>query len=185
MLVSLIYSAVQIVAVTALAVKRQDNSQSLPAETVAQYQAFVSGFNAEGLVDNVFTSDFYATPSNFSESLEPGQVLKLQRVTNSSLERSYATPAGLSLWRMMYTSLDLFNKTVPASAFVLAPYLKSDRTVVWTHGTSGITRDCAPSNQRLLYYDFLGLFPLALQGYNVIGPDYAGETRNEVFENDY
>lgn len=180
-----------------VAIKRDNGngSSGLPTDIVQGYQAFVQNFNTQTLVEDVFTSDFYATPSNFSEKLGGGEVLKVQQVAyGTNLERQYGYQAGLTIWRIMYTSLDLYNKTVPATTFVVAPYEQSNKTVVWTHGplfsrsnccialmrylhagTSGITRSCAPSNQRLLYYDFEILYPLAIMGYNVIGPDYAGK----------
>lgn len=161
-------------------IERQQQGQ-LPASFVTQFQTFVQGFNAGALVENPANSTFYATPSNFSASAGPGKLLKLQQVTGTQFDANYGYPSGLTLYRMMYTSLDLFNVTVPATAFVLLPYSASNRTVVWTHGTSGITRECGPSNWRTLYYDFLGLFQLAQQGNNVIAPDYAGQGSNTQF----
>ena len=170
--------------VSALAVvKRQGNSTSavaagLPADFASQYQAFVHTFNNQSLAEDVFTSDFYSTPSNFSESMKPGEVLRIEEITGTDLNMLFGYPAGFTLWRLMYTSSNVYNKTVPATSFVLAPYFLIGRTVVWAHGTSGITRDCAPSNQNMLYYSFSGLFPLVQQGYTVIGPDYAGRSRS-------
>ncbi|UZP45064.1 hypothetical protein NXS19_012876 [Fusarium pseudograminearum] len=48
-------------------------------------------------------------------------------------------------------------------------------TLVWTHGTAGGTRQCAPTNHRGLYYEWQAPFELVLQGYVVIAPDYAGQ----------
>ena len=154
--------------VAAAAIRHE--ARQIPDSLRAQYEAFLADYQQGAFVENIYNSTFYETPTNFTGSV-PGDVLKLERVSGMALNAQYAYPAGLTLWRVMYTSLDPRNETVPATAFVLAPYQKTKRTVAWTHGTAGITRDCTPSNQRQLYYDFTGLYSLALQGNNVVGPD--------------
>lgn len=155
---------------------RQNNNSNTDLGSLEQeYTAFLEQYNAKQYAVNVFNESFYETPSNFSKSMKGGEVLKLDRISGTDLNKQYGYPAGLTLWRLMYTSRDVFNQTVPATAFVLAPYAESKGAVAWTHGTSGITRDCAPSVQRTLYYDFDGLFQLVLQGYIVVATDYAGQ----------
>lgn len=46
--------------------------------------------------------------------------------------------------------------------------------VAWAHGTSGLFGDCAPSHKKNLHEGFSTPFPLALQGYVTVAPDYAG-----------
>jgi pimeloyl-ACP methyl ester carboxylesterase len=46
--------------------------------------------------------------------------------------------------------------------------------VVWAHGTSGFFPPQAPSAHRSLWYDHSAPFALALAGYAVFAPDYAG-----------
>jgi len=46
--------------------------------------------------------------------------------------------------------------------------------VLWTHGTSGFFASAAPSSHRALWYGDAAPFPLALAGYAVVAPDYAG-----------
>ncbi|KAI1324412.1 hypothetical protein F5Y16DRAFT_402475 [Xylariaceae sp. FL0255] len=46
--------------------------------------------------------------------------------------------------------------------------------VLWTYGTAGLTAARAPSAHRALWYGDNALFPLALAGYAVFAPDYAG-----------
>ncbi|KAJ4316927.1 hypothetical protein N0V94_005196 [Neodidymelliopsis sp. IMI 364377] len=75
---------------------------------------------------------------------------------------------------------DIDRKPIPASAFALLPYNKPDpkkpfNTAVWTHGTAGRIRNCAPSNHKDLYYEWQGPYALATAGYAVIAPDYAGQ----------
>ncbi|KAJ3327959.1 hypothetical protein HDU93_001731, partial [Gonapodya sp. JEL0774] len=139
-----------------------------------------------GLAVNVFNSSFYANPKNWSaENSKPGQLLKFEQISRSSLDAQYGYPPGMTLFRMLYTSTDIALKVVPASAFILLPFTAGNSSVfkslVWAHGTSGITRDCAPSLLRSLYYDFSGPFSFALAGFAVIGVDYAGEGSDTQF----
>ncbi|KAK8076304.1 secretory lipase [Apiospora phragmitis] len=46
--------------------------------------------------------------------------------------------------------------------------------VLWTHGTSGFFASAAPSSHRALWYGDAAPFTLALEGYAVVAPDYAG-----------
>jgi pimeloyl-ACP methyl ester carboxylesterase len=54
--------------------------------------------------------------------------------------------------------------------------------VAWAHGTSGVFGECAPSHIRNLWYQYSAPFTLALQGYAVIAPDYAGLGVNHTAE---
>ncbi|KAF2010400.1 alpha/beta-hydrolase [Aaosphaeria arxii CBS 175.79] len=86
----------------------------------------------------------------------------------------------MSISRLLYVTEDIDRKPIPASAFVLLPYNKPDpnkplNTLVWTHGTAGWGRKCAPSNHKDLYYEWQGPYALATAGYAVIAPDYAGQ----------
>ncbi|KAF5685807.1 secretory lipase [Fusarium circinatum] len=47
-------------------------------------------------------------------------------------------------------------------------------TVLWTHGTSGWYPAAAPSTHRSLFYQDFVPYALALAGYAVVAPDYAG-----------
>ncbi|WYZ41210.1 hypothetical protein EsH8_V_000105 [Colletotrichum jinshuiense] len=89
--------------------------------------------------------------------------------------------------RMLYTTEDINGTIIPASAYILWPSsplevpvtdFSSNSTqwpmVAWAHGTSGGLQACAPSNYRNLQYHFQVPFTLALQGYVVVAPDYAG-----------
>jgi hypothetical protein len=73
------------------------------------------------------------------------------------------------------------GKVVPASAYVQWPYTPridpvtgKYAVVVWGHGRSGAFATCAPSHIRDLCYQYAAPFVLALQGYVVVAPDYAG-----------
>lgn len=79
----------------------------------------------------------------------------------------------------MYQTKNLNGTATPASAFILWPYMPRSQLdgypiVAWAHGTSGLFGECAPSHLRNLLYQFAAPFTLALQGYVVVAPDYAG-----------
>lgn len=128
------------------------------------------------------TSDyaFYEVPSNFSKSLKPGTLLKVEYATNFT---NYTVPSGLTMSRILYTTSDLNGTTLPASAYILWPYapfatpeLKSGQfpLVAWAHGTSGFQKTCAPSSYKSLQYHFMVPYKLALEGMVVVAPDYTG-----------
>jgi pimeloyl-ACP methyl ester carboxylesterase len=125
---------------------------------------------------------FYDTPAEFGQSTRPGDVLRIEHHTNLT---KYTIPSGLTMSRILYASQDLNGTTVLASGFILWPYEifnytsiphpnQSYPAVAWAHGTSGIHPRCAPSNYRALQYHFITAFPIALEGFAVIAPDYAG-----------
>jgi pimeloyl-ACP methyl ester carboxylesterase len=125
---------------------------------------------------------FYQIPSNFSSKLKPGSLLRVEAATNLA---NYTVPSGLTMSRIIYTTTDLHEKVLPASAYILWPYIQPNKSpirgeksgypmVAWAHGTSGLFRACAPSNYRNLQYHFMAPFMFALQGIAVVAPDYAG-----------
>ncbi|KIJ49370.1 hypothetical protein M422DRAFT_116736, partial [Sphaerobolus stellatus SS14] len=133
-------------------------------------------------VGNVSRDPFYQSPDGWEDSA-PGDVLRLEK---PNIDDYDDIPPGLSLYRLLYVSLDPDNRLVPASAFILVPSFTfspntSLKTIVWAHGTAGIERQCAPSNQKDLYYDYEGPFTIALRGYAVVAPDYAGLGSNATF----
>ena len=126
---------------------------------------------------SVHNDSFYSVPSN-SSTAPAGSLLKLERYTNTSY---FTVPPDVALSRILFQSETLNGSTVPASAFVLWPWMprKEPRTgryavVGWAHGTSGVYGECAPSHIRNLWYQYSAPFTLALQGYVVVAPDYAG-----------
>ncbi|KAL8999189.1 MAG: hypothetical protein Q9188_005944 [Gyalolechia gomerana] len=127
---------------------------------------------AHGSVD---TDPFYRLPSNASAA-PPGSLLKLQLSANTS---AYTLPPNTALSRILYQSRTLNGSSVPGSAYILWPYTPRAvpdgyAVVGWAHGTSGAFANCAPSHIRNLWYQFTTPFTLALQGYVVVAPDYAG-----------
>ncbi|KAI0597774.1 Alpha/Beta hydrolase protein [Biscogniauxia sp. FL1348] len=161
-----------------------------------------------------YEDDFYAVPplSNSSDSLEPGVLLKVQFHTDTS---NFTLAPNTALSRILYTTTNFNGTVIPASAYVLWPFVprqfggkrssnSSEETggstkqeplggedsarngssssgpatsapvVLWTHGTSGFFPPAAPSANRALWYGDSAPFTLALAGYAVVAPDYAG-----------
>ncbi|KAF2671295.1 alpha/beta-hydrolase [Microthyrium microscopicum] len=124
--------------------------------------------------------DFYSVPANFSPSMKPGMLLRIEPHTNLT---NYTVPSSLTMSRIIYTSESLNGTVVPVSAFVLwpyAPYQYNDQgsskypLVAWAHGTSGQFASCAPSNYRSLQYHFMTSYTIATEGFVVVATDYAG-----------
>lgn len=128
---------------------------------------------------NVTLDAFYSTPANITGA-RPGDLLRWEDLSQDVVNTNFTAPAGMSISRFLYMTEDIDRKPIPASAFVLLPYSKPDcdkpfNTAVWTHGTAGRIRTCAPSNHKDLYYEWQGPYALATAGYAVIAPDYAGQ----------
>ncbi|KAF2629490.1 alpha/beta-hydrolase [Macroventuria anomochaeta] len=125
--------------------------------------------------DMPFDFDFYTTAKNFSGS-KPGDILKLQPVDPKLAK----FPAGIAAYRFQYTSVDLDNSTIPATAFIAFPFVRQKdpfKLVAYAHGTSGVFRGCSPSTSST-FYDYDTWIPLSLAGYAVVGTDYAGLGNN-------
>ncbi|KAI1611546.1 secretory lipase [Exophiala viscosa] len=121
---------------------------------------------------------FYVdVPSNDSHA-PAGSVIKVEQYTNTSF---YTVAPNVALSRMLFMTKTLNGTTIPASAYVLWPWLPRRfanvsglPVVAWGHGTSGWSGECGPSHIRNLWYQYSAPFILALQGYVVVAPDYAG-----------
>ena len=128
---------------------------------------------------SVSDDDFYTVPPlpDTATAAAPGSLLKVEQKTDTAL---YTIPSATALSRIMYQSRSLQGRPVPATAFVLWPYTARKQpdgslpVVCWAHGTSGIFAEQAPSHLRGLLHHFMAPFVLALQGYVVVAPDYAG-----------
>jgi pimeloyl-ACP methyl ester carboxylesterase len=165
--------------------KQYANLSDALAEQVAIELNYERSNNAGSLTQN---DPFYRVPSQYDvNNLPPaGSVLKVEEYTNMTY---YNLPATVSMSRFLYVSESLNGSTVPASAYVLWPFTPRKfpglspcttnggpvyPVVGLAHGTSGQTQACAPSNLRNLWDQWNEPFALALQGYAVVAPDYAG-----------
>ena len=147
----------------------------------SSFNASIAQMSSAWLSQNVSGDPFYANPTNLSD-YQAGDIIRWEDISATAfVTDGYGTPPATSLSRVLYMSEDIDGNQIPASAFVLLPYSNFNgdgaplRTLVWTHGTAGITRQCAPSNFANLYYSWEGPFILVQQGYAVIAPDYAGQ----------
>ena len=152
--------------------RRLAHIDTVTADNIAVALNFERSNWANGSVAN----DFYTVPSNASTA-SPGSLLKLQIDANTS---AYTLPPATALTRFLFQTVDLNGTTIPASAYILWPYKPRTQpdgrypVIGWGHGTSGEFGDCAPSHIRNLWYQFTAPYTLALQGYVVVAPDYAG-----------
>ncbi|KAL8719244.1 MAG: hypothetical protein Q9225_003729 [Loekoesia sp. 1 TL-2023] len=131
---------------------------------------------------SVASDPFYTVPAS-SSSASLGTLLKVEEATDTT---QYTLPTSTALSRILFQTRTLNGKAVPASAFVLWPYSPrrqpdgSVPVVSWAHGTSGLFGDQAPSHLKGLSYQFGAPYILALQGYVVVGADYAGLGVNQT-----
>lgn len=134
---------------------------------------------------------FYEPPA-IGAKTRPGSLLKVEAYTNTSL---YTLAPNTALSRILFTTTNINGSVIPASAYILWPWQAKKFTgsslnisgvpaVAWAHGTSGFFGECAPSHIRNLWYQFSAPFILALQGYAVVAPDYAGLGVNRTSENE-
>ncbi|KAH8698974.1 Alpha/Beta hydrolase protein [Talaromyces proteolyticus] len=133
--------------------------------------------------------EFYDLPAQSPDNrhLIPGSLIKLETYTNIT---NYTLSPNLAMSRFIYTTKDLNGTAIPASAFILWPF--SPRSfanltphmaapaVIWNHMTSGFFGPAAPSKHRNIWAGDSAPYALALAGYAVVAPDYAGlgVTRN-------
>ncbi|KAL9619655.1 MAG: hypothetical protein Q9160_005761 [Pyrenula sp. 1 TL-2023] len=144
----------------------------LLSDNLANAVAFEKSNRANG---DIRALPFYKAPEDTANA-EAGTLLKLEEETDTTL---YTIPPSLSMSRFIYQSRSSSGRRIPVSAYVLWPYTAAPcrsglPLVVWAHGTSGISAQCAPSNIKNLWHQFQVPFQLALAGYAVVATDYAG-----------
>jgi len=140
----------------------------------------ILNFDRSQLANGGPSQDSFYHLGNITAPDHPGQVLKVQNVTEPT---PWNIPAKTALSRFIYTSTTANGTLVPASAYALWPWtpkkLDANSTgkapvVLWSHGTSGFFADGSPSAHRSLFYGNIMPFTLAQTGYVVIAADYAG-----------
>ncbi|CAO1597582.1 hypothetical protein XANCAGTX0491_001389 [Xanthoria calcicola] len=131
---------------------------------------------------SVASDQFYTVPPT-SLSAPPGTLLKVDEAPDTA---KFTLPPSTALSRILYQTRTLNGKAVPASAFILWPYSPrrqpdgSIPVVSWAHGTSGLFGDQGPSHLKGLSFQFGAPYTLVLQGYVVVGADYAGLGANRT-----
>jgi len=90
----------------------------------------------------------------------------------------FALPPGIRAIRILYHTRTASNTDTLSSGVVLIPYGQPPRggwpLLAWSHGTSGVSNNCAPSLMRSLFYNWEGLYEYVMLGYAVVATDYAG-----------
>ena len=163
---------------------------NLSAETAHDLEIAIQYEQTNNAGDLTVNDPFYDLPDDYDAANPPppGTVLKVEEYTNITL---YTIPMSISMSRFLYMTETLNGSSLPASAYVLWPYLArtfenleacssddSESPIFplfgLAHGTSGFNQACAPSGLRSLWGDLSTSFPLALAGYAVVAPDYLG-----------
>lgn len=90
-----------------------------------------------------------------------------------------ALPPGITAQRLVYRSasgLDGKSTTVSGALFVpgSAPPPGGHPLISYAHGTTGITRDCGPSDQDMMFGDLTAVADFLTAGYAVVTTDYQG-----------
>jgi alpha-beta hydrolase superfamily lysophospholipase len=103
---------------------------------------------------------------------EPGTLVRSEPATD------FALPPGIKAIRILYHTRTASNTDTLSSGVVLIPYGQPPRDgwplLAWSHGTSGVANNCAPSLMRSLFYNWEGLYEYVMLGYAVVATDYAG-----------
>ncbi|KQY55767.1 hypothetical protein ASD11_14765 [Aeromicrobium sp. Root495] len=114
---------------------------------------------------------FYSAPAEAAATGPAGELLRAERFTRQ-------VPSGAEGWRILYRTRDLLDRPTVASALVVLPRSSGDHPVVaWAHGTTGMTRQCAPSllDEPFSAGGFPEMMPTVVErGWAVVATDYAG-----------
>lgn len=129
----------------------------------------VVGLTSCGL-GNAPRDDFYDPPSPLPAG-PPGTIIRVEPLP--------FVPAGARGWRVLYRSTQPDGSPLAVSGVIYAPDepapAEGRPVVVWAHPTTGIARDCAPSQLAfLLPWRIAGFADFLARGYVVAATDYPG-----------
>jgi pimeloyl-ACP methyl ester carboxylesterase len=114
---------------------------------------------------------FYRAPTA-KATAEPGTLVRAEPATDFSL------PPGITATRILYHTRTASNADTLATGVVLVPYGQAPKEgwplLAWSHGTSGVANNCAPSLMKTLFYNWEGVYEYVMLGYAVVATDYAG-----------
>ena len=116
-------------------------------------------------------NSFYSATTEQKQSA-PGTLLKIIELKPPAFFRAKA-------WKILYNTRDTFGRPILSSGVVImssyAPRDPAKRKIVaWAHPTTGVNRDCAPSQQKWPGQSILGLNEFISAGYIVVATDYPG-----------
>jgi uncharacterized membrane protein HdeD (DUF308 family)/alpha-beta hydrolase superfamily lysophospholipase len=117
--------------------------------------------------DSPVVTAFYDTPNHLPA--QPGVLLRSEPMTQG-------VPSDARAERILYTTTKLDGTIVAASGtVVLANSAETKRPVLlWTHGTTGVARQCAPSLAAKPFAQVPALDQVMHNGWVVVAPDYPG-----------
>ena len=114
---------------------------------------------------------FYRTPAAETPD-KPGTLVRAEPATD------FALPPGVTATRILYHTRTANNADTLTSGVVLVPYGPPPKDgwplLAWSHGTSGVATNCAPSLMKSLFYNWEGLYEYVMLGYAVVATDYVG-----------
>jgi len=114
---------------------------------------------------------FYKTSAAATPD-KPGTLVRAEPATD------FALPPGVTATRILYHTRTANNRDALASAVVLIPYGLPPKggwpLLAWSHGTSGVATNCAPSLMKSLFYNWEGLYEYVTLGYAIVATDYIG-----------
>jgi uncharacterized membrane protein HdeD (DUF308 family)/acetyl esterase/lipase len=112
--------------------------------------------------------EFYDTPATVPST--PGELLDTEALDSE-------LPDGAEGWRILYSSTGTLGEPAVGSAFVLAaedPPEGPRPVILWTHGTVGIDRPCAPSLHDTPAIGIPSIPHLLDNDWVMVAPDYVG-----------
>lgn len=116
--------------------------------------------------------DFYDTPESFPATDNPGDLIRSMKFDG------YKLPEGVEATRILYGTTTSQGDLVTGSGVVLAPRGKAPEggwpVIAWAHGTSGVSRRCAPSLMAECFSDYKAPCVYTERGYAVVAVDYSG-----------
>lgn len=117
-------------------------------------------------------TDFYNTPQSFATTGQPGDLIRSMKF------EGYRLPKGVEATRILYGTTTSQGDLVACSGVVLVPEGEAPEggwpIIAWAHGTSGVTRRCAPSLMAECFADYGAPCIYAENGYAVVATDYVG-----------
>jgi len=117
-------------------------------------------------------TDFYDTPESFATTGQPGDLIRSMKF------EGYRLPKGVGATRILYGTETSQGNLVACSGVVLVPKGEAPEggwpVIAWAHGTSGVTRRCAPSLMAECFADYGAPCIYAENGYAVVATDYVG-----------
>ena len=117
-------------------------------------------------------TDFYDTPESFDRTGKPGDLIRSMKFDG------YNLPKGVEATRILYGTTTSQGDLVTCSGVVLVPPGEAPEggwpIIAWAHGTSGVTRRCAPSLMAECFDDYGAPCVYTETGHAVVAADYVG-----------